>query len=97
MPDHPSHTGGPATETCTPEAKPRFCYACRRDHPPGHPMRRVETRNGYRWRCKASLDVARLDPATRDALGRAKSEANRLLARRAMEHFNRHRVQGLEG
>lgn len=77
--------------------KPIYCYACRREHPPGHPMRRVETRYGYRWRCQATLDAARLDPATRDALGRAKSEANRMFARRAMEHFNRNRALLLGG
>ena len=97
MLDRPSHTRGHAPENCNPAEKPRYCYACRRDHPPGYPMRRIETRNGYRWRCKTSLEVARLDPATRDALGRARSEANRLLARRANEHFNKYRVPGLEG
>lgn len=60
-------------------------------------MRRVETRYGYRWRCQASLDAARLDTASRDALGREKSATNRLVARNAMEHFNRNRALLLEG
>ena len=54
-------------------------------------MRQVETRYGVRWRCLASLEIARLDVATRDALGKERSEANRMLSRAAMEHFNRHR------
>jgi hypothetical protein len=77
--------------------KPRYCYSCRREHPPGHPMRRVETRQGYRWRCQATLDAARLGPAARDALGREKSEANRLATRRAMEHYNQYRAPRSEG
>jgi hypothetical protein len=59
-------------------------------------MRRVETRYGFRWRCQATLDAARLDAASRDALGRAKSEANRMVARSAMEHFNKNRDLLLE-
>ncbi len=77
--------------------KPRYCYSCRREHPPGHPMRRVKTRQGYRWRCQATLDAAKLGPAARDALGREKSEANRLATRRAIEHYNRYRAPRIEG
>lgn len=77
--------------------KARYCYSCRREHPPDHPMRRVETRQGYRWRCQATLDAARLGPAARDALGRQKSEANRLATRRAIEHYNQYRVPRIEG
>lgn len=86
------HTGDAAADSAASREPSRYCYSCRRNHPPGHPMRRVETRNGHRWRCQATLDAAGLDPAARDAFGREKSEANRLLARRAMEHFNRQRV-----
>lgn len=91
MLEHIIHAAA-ALESDVPPERPRYCYSCRRVHPPGHPMRRVTTRQGHRWRCQATLDVARLDPAARDALGREKSEANRQLARRAMEQFNRHRI-----
>lgn len=93
MLEHIIHAAAKATDAR--REPPRYCYFCRRVHPPEHPMRRVATRNGYRWRCLATLDVARLDPAARDALGREKSEANRLLARLAMEQFNRHRAARL--
>lgn len=56
-------------------------------------MRRVATRFGHRWRCQATLDVAKLDPAARDALGRARSEANRLVARYSIDALNRNRTQ----
>lgn len=72
--------------------KAKYCYVCRREHPPEHPMRRIETRGGPRWRCEASLEFARLDPATRDALGRQRTAENRLMARRAMELFNMRRA-----
>ena len=44
-----------------------------------------------------TLDAARLGPAARDALGREKSEANRLATRRAMEHYNQYRAPRSEG
>jgi hypothetical protein len=55
-------------------------------------MRRIATPCGPRWRCLASLEIARKDAATRDALAKARTEANRMLARSATEHLNRHRA-----
>ncbi len=73
-----------------------FCYCCRVHHDISV-MRLFPTRQGYRWRCQATLDAARLVPAARDALGREKSEANRLATRRAIEHYNQYRAPRSEG
>lgn len=55
-------------------------------------MRRIATNaGGTRWRCQASIDAARLSPAARDAWGREKSAANRLVARGVMEQLNQRR------
>ncbi|MBI5901800.1 MAG: hypothetical protein HZB40_21595 [Rhodocyclales bacterium] len=55
-------------------------------------MRRIATSGGgIRWRCQASLDAARLSPAARDAWGREKTAANRLVARGVMEQLNQRR------
>lgn len=84
--------GLPSADLESSSDKPRYCYACRREHPAGHPMRRVATRSGPRWRCQASLDAARMSPAARDAWGREKTMANRLVARCVMEVFNQRRA-----
>ncbi len=60
-------------------------------------MRRIVTPCGPRWRCLASLEIARKDVATRDAMGKARTEANRMLARSATEHLNRRRTLALLG
>lgn len=92
MPEQSIPPAEAAPESDAPRERPRYCYSCRRVHPPGQAMRRVATRRGYRWRCQATLDAARLDPAVRDALGRQKSEANRLAASLAMGLFNQRRA-----
>lgn len=67
----------------------RHCYYCRCKHPPEYPMRRIVTPCGVRWRCRASIEAARLDAASREAWGRAKSEANRTQARHGANYLNK--------
>ncbi|MCM2289213.1 MAG: hypothetical protein NDI67_09320 [Sulfuritalea sp.] len=67
----------------------RHCYYCRCKHPPDYPMRRVDTPCGVRWRCRASIEAARLDAAAREAWGRTKSEANRSQARHGADQLNK--------
>ncbi|MDZ4252801.1 MAG: hypothetical protein U1A72_09565 [Sulfuritalea sp.] len=71
----------------------RHCYYCRCKHPPELPMRRVDTPCGVRWRCVASIEAARKDPALREAWGRAKSTANSSSNRRSAEYLNALRRQ----
>lgn len=72
----------------------RYCYSCRCQHPPGHPMRRVNTPCGVRWRCRESIEAARRDVAAREAWGRTKTEANKLRNRRSAEHLGKPSRQG---
>lgn len=58
-----------------------FCYHCRTYHSRDK-LRQVATRSGYRWRCIASLQGARLPIRERDAFGRAQSVQNQAEARR---------------
>lgn len=67
----------------------RHCYYCRCKHPPDYPMRRVDTPCGMRWRCRASIDAARQDAASRDTWGRTKTQANKSQDRRAAEHLGK--------
>jgi len=67
----------------------RHCYYCRCKHPPDYPMRRVDTPCGVRWRCRASIEAARQDAASREAWGRTKSETNRSQARHGVDHLNK--------
>lgn len=71
----------------------RYCYYCRRKHPADQPMRRIETACGIRWRCKASIDATRQDAASRNAWGRAMTDANKSQNRRSAEHINKLRQQ----
>lgn len=72
----------------------RYCYSCRCQHPPAHPMRRIDTPCGIRWRCQESIEAARQDVAARDAWGRANAEASKLRNRRAAEHLGKPSRQG---
>ncbi len=72
----------------------RYCCSCRCQHPPGHPMRRIDTPCGVRWRCRESIAAARQDVAAREAWGRAKSKANKLRNRHPAEHFGKPSRQG---
>lgn len=72
----------------------RYCYYCRHKHPPTHPMRRIDTPCGIRWRCRASIEAARQDAASREAWGRAKTQANKSQDRRAAEYLNQLLRQG---
>lgn len=80
------------------DAKPaRYCYSCKRFHPPERLMRRVLTRAGHRWRCQDSIDAARQHPSLRDAWGREKSAQNRLSAQMTIEAMNQQRLARFRG
>lgn len=68
-----------------------FCYCCRVHHPKDQ-MRRVATRQGWRWRCIRSIEAACRSSQERDAFGQRQTAINREAARRAAEfvHLLRH-------
>lgn len=59
-----------------------FCSCCRVHHRRSD-MRRVDTRQGVRWRCVRSLEAARRSETERDAFGRRQSEQNRMASQQA--------------
>lgn len=64
-----------------PETPTRYCYHCGLYHPETE-MRRIDTKGGKRYRCKASLEAVRKSQSERDAFGRRISDDNRREAER---------------
>jgi hypothetical protein len=61
----------------------RFCHHCGKSHQQSE-MVLVSTRTGRRWRCRESLQAARMPPELRDAYGRHTSLQNRERQQRAL-------------
>jgi hypothetical protein len=53
-----------------------YCYHCRASHP-REDMRLVITKTGKRWRCKQSIDAAKLGRKHHESFGRQVTEANK--------------------
>lgn len=66
----------------------RYCYHCGTYHPESV-MRQIETKNGKRYRCIASLEVVKKPQAERDAFGRRVTEDNRREASKKQQNFQR--------
>lgn len=57
-----------------------YCHHCHVHHPRQQGVR-VQTRAGYRWRCRSSLQAALAPVSERDAFGQRQTEFNRQHAR----------------
>lgn len=53
-----------------------FCYCCRAHHPRAE-MLPFQTRSGFRWRCRRSVEAAQRSVSERDRFGQQQSEINR--------------------
>jgi len=58
-----------------------FCYHCGTHHPIEQ-MRRILSKNGKRWRCIKSIELAKRGRATRESFGR-QTTANNIAEARA--------------
>jgi hypothetical protein len=65
----------------------RFCYHCRKDHPESE-MRKINSAQGSRWRCRSSLAAARQAPKLRDAFGENTTSKTRASSQRSIAFVN---------
>ena len=63
-----------------------FCYSCRTHHP-RELMYRFHTRQGFRWRCRRSIEAAQCSVAERDAFGRQQTDINREFTQETADRF----------
>lgn len=64
-----------------------FCHSCRVHHPRER-MCRYLTRQGFRWRCRSTLEASSASIDERDAFGRGQTEVNRRSAKELAERLS---------
>lgn len=69
------------------ETPSRYCYHCRKIHPESE-MRKLNSAQGTRWRCRSSIDAARQAPKLRDVYGRNTTAKNRATSQRSIAFVN---------
>ena len=63
-----------------------FCYTCAVHHPIDE-MRQILTKNGKRWRCIKSIELAKQVGAAREAFGQQTTATNKAEAQAKMRRM----------
>ena len=63
-----------------------FCYHCRRYHPAEQMLQVMVGSRRTRWRCRTSVDAARMGREQRDSFGKGVTAMNKLDGPRSLPH-----------